>query len=151
MSTGEGSERVDPLKDLYREVVLKNANDPCGFEVDIDATHRADGHNAVCGDSIYLLFRVVNGVIEEAAFHGASCAICMASASLLCRHLPGQPLEHIVEGRDGYAASIRTGEEEGCPAFLQPMIRVRRYPARVECAMLPWDTAVKAAASPEAS
>lgn len=138
----------DELKDLYREVVLQNAKDPCGFEADIEATHRAEGHNPVCGDSVELRFLVVDGVIQAAAFHGASCAICMASASLLCRHLPGQSLDAVVSGRDGYAASIRTGEGEGCPEFLHAMIRVRRYPARVECAMLPWDTAAKAAEIP---
>ena len=103
----------EDLKDLYREVVLRNASDPCGFELEIDATHRAEGHNPVCGDSVDLRFRVVDGVIEAAAFHGASCAICMASASLLCRHLPGQSLDAIVEGRDGYAAAIRTGDDPG--------------------------------------
>lgn len=135
------------LKDLYREVVLRNANDPCGFEVDIAATHEAEGHNPVCGDSVVVSLRVSGGTIVEAAFRGASCAICMASSSLMCRHLPGRDLAAVRGGRDGFAASIRTGELGDCPADLHPMVRVRRYPARVECAMLPWDTAVRAAAA----
>lgn len=133
----------DDLAALYREAVLVNAADPCGFGEDIEHTHRAEGHNPVCGDSVDMRFRVADGRIEAAAFHGESCAICKASASLLCRHLPGQPVAAVEQGRDGFAASIRTGETAACPDFLEPLVRVRRYPARVECAMLPWDTAVR--------
>ncbi len=135
------------LAELYREVVLANASDPCGFGVDIDATHQSEGHNPVCGDSVDLRFRVVDDHIEAAAFHGESCAICKASASLLCRHLPGQAVGAVTAGRDGFAAAIRTGDTDESPAFLAPLVRVRRYPARVECAMLPWDTAAKAFSS----
>ena len=114
------------LKDLYREVVLTNANDPYGFEAAIESTHEAEGHNPVCGDTVVIQFRVINGTIAETAFHGASCAICMASASLLCRHLEGQAMDAVEHGRSHYAAAIRTGEKGECPAFLEPMIRVRR-------------------------
>jgi nitrogen fixation NifU-like protein len=134
----------EELAELYREAVLANASDPCGFGVEIDDTHRAEGHNPVCGDSVDIRFRVIDGQIEAAAFHGESCAICKASASLLCRHLPGQAVTSVLAGQDGFAAAIRTGDAEDCPAFLVPLVRVRRYPARVECAMLPWDTAAKA-------
>jgi NifU-like protein involved in Fe-S cluster formation len=63
---------------------------------------------------------------------------------LLCRHLTGQDRVAVAAGRDGFAASIRSGEASEAPELLQPLVRVRRYPARVECAMLPWDTAVRA-------
>ncbi len=64
---------------------------------------------------------------------------------MLCRHVTGRDLAAVAAGRDGFAASIRSGEASDAPEPLQPLVRVRRYPARVECAMLPWDTAVKAA------
>lgn len=135
---------TESLTDLYREAVLENSRHPFGKDVEIQPTHEAEGHNPVCGDSVTVKFRVAGGVIEATAFTGESCAICTASAALLCRHLTGQALTAVLAGRDGFAASIRSGETPEAPAYLRPLVRVRRYPARVECAMLPWDTAVRA-------
>ena len=139
----------ESLTDLYRQAVIAHSRDPFGKDADIEPTHRADGHNALCGDSVTIHFHVRNGVIEAAAFSGESCAICTASSALLCRHLTGQDLAAVEAGRDGFAASIRSGEADDAPAAMQPLVRVRRYPARVECAMLPWDTAVRAAEAGE--
>lgn len=135
----------ESLTDLYRQAVIEHSRDAYGKNEDIQPTHSADGHNALCGDSVTIHFRVQNGIIQAAAFSGESCAICTASSALLCRHLAGQGLDTVEGGRDGFAASIRSGEIDEAPDFMQPLVRVRRYPARVECAMLPWDTAVRAA------
>jgi nitrogen fixation NifU-like protein len=141
---------TEALTDLYREAVLENSRDPFGKDLDIQPTHEAEGHNPVCGDSVIVRFRVADGTIEAAAFSGESCAICTASSALLCRHLAGRDLAAVEGGRDGFAASIRSGETSGAPDLMQPLVRVRRYPARVECAMLPWDTAVRAVRAGEA-
>ncbi|MEE4173835.1 MAG: iron-sulfur cluster assembly scaffold protein [Xanthomonadales bacterium] len=135
----------ESLTDLYRQAVIEHSREAYGKNADIRPTHSADGHNALCGDSVTIHFRVRDGAIEAAAFSGESCAICTASSALLCRHLAGSPIGDVVTGRDGFAASIRSGEVAQAPDFMQPLVRVRRYPARVECAMLPWDTAVRAA------
>lgn len=132
------------LRNLYRQVVLEHSRQPVGHHLDIDHTHRAEGHNPVCGDAVDLRLRVADGTIEAAAFFGESCALCTAASSLLCAHLPGEALGAVVRVRDAYAAAIRSGDDPGCPDWLRPMVAVRRYPARVECALLPWDTAVRA-------
>lgn len=134
----------EALTELYREAVLANASDPYGKDLDIQSTHEAVGHNPVCGDSVTVRFRIRGDTIEAAAFSGESCAICTASSALLCRHLAGRAPAEVVAGRDGFAAAIRSGDPAEAPEPLQPLVRVRRYPARVECAMLPWDTAVRA-------
>ncbi len=139
---------TDDLARLYREAILANAAEPCGFEVDIQATHQAEGSNLLCGDVVVLQLRVVKGVIEAAAFQGESCAICTASASLLCRHLPGQAVEALSEAREGFELAVDADADDDCPAYLHPMLGVRRYPARVACAVLPWRTAEQAVRQP---
>jgi nitrogen fixation NifU-like protein len=134
----------EALTELYREAVIENSRKPFGKDAKIEPTHEAEGHNPVCGDSVTVRFRVRGDAIEAAAFSGDSCAICTASSALLCRQLTGGRLGEVRAGRDGFAASIRSGEAEQAPGLMQPLVRVRRYPARVECAMLPWDTAVRA-------
>ena len=132
------------LAQLYREVILSNAAEPCGHGVDIDATHRASGNNPVCGDEVEIFLRVEDGVIREAAFDGESCAICMASGSLLCRHLPGQGTQAVEQVPADFEAAIADGGDEHVEAYMKPMLGVRAYPSRVNCALLPWQTAQKA-------
>jgi nitrogen fixation NifU-like protein len=135
---------ADALASLYREVILAHAARPVGFGKEIDATHECEGSNPLCGDHVTLKLRVCDGVIEAAAFAGESCAICTASTSLLCEHLPGQGTSRLEPLVDGFEAAVQGDEQAACADFLAPMLGVRRYPARLACALLPWRTARKA-------
>ena len=131
----------DTLAQLYREVILANAAKPHGYGVEIEATHHAAGNNPLCGDEVEIFLRVEDGRVVEAAFGGESCAICMASGSLLCRHLPGQPIDAIEQVPAQFKIAIEAGGDEGVESYMKPMLGVRAYPSRVNCALLPWDTA----------
>ena len=149
------------LDELYREIILENAADPCGHGAAIDATHRAEGSNPLCGDVVDLHLRVEGETVTAAAFHGESCAICTAAASLLCRQAPGRAVaelpasSHLLHGRyvewaetqalqRGFERALGGDDTAACPDFLEPMLGVRRYPARIACALLPWETAGRA-------
>lgn len=129
------------LAELYREVILAHAARPVGYQVAVNATHTAEGSNPLCGDHVTLHLQVTDAQILAAAFTGESCAICTASASLLCEHLPGRPVTDVAALSEGFANAIERGGDAACPAFLQPMLGVRQYPARLQCALLPWRTA----------
>ncbi len=135
---------ADDLRRLYREAVLAHSSAPVGRDQVIEATHQAEGSNPLCGDVVNLQLRVVGGDVEAASFSGESCAICTAAASLLCRHLPGHALTEVSGIRAGFEAAVTGAGEEACPDFLQALLDVRRYPARVACALLPWTTAERA-------
>jgi len=132
------------LAELYREAILANAAEPFGHGVEIDPTHRAEGVNPLCGDHVELHLRVADDRIEAAAFHGESCAICTASAALLCRHLSGQSTTDALAVGEAFRAALDTGEIADCPEELQPLMGVRAYPVRVQCARLPWETLTEA-------
>ncbi len=146
MTGGPGDD--GQLATLYREVILAHAAKPHGHGVCIEATHEAEGHNPLCGDQVLVRFAVDSnsGRIEAAAFDGEACAICMASASLLCEHLPGRDSAGVSALLDGYQATLTAGATDvsSCPDFLVPMLGVKDYPARVACATLPWRTALDA-------
>jgi len=80
----------EDLAGLYRAAIRQHASAPVGYRKPIDATHRHEEYNPLCGDRIQMHLRVVEDIIEAAAFDGEGCAICMASASLLCSLSPGQ-------------------------------------------------------------
>jgi nitrogen fixation NifU-like protein len=77
------------LARLYREAIKRHAANPVGYRLDIAATHRHEEYNPLCGDRIEVALQVTEGHVTAAAFDGEACAICLASASLLCSLAPG--------------------------------------------------------------
>lgn len=135
---------TNQVAQLYREVILANAVDPVGHGREIEATHRAARNNPLCGDDIEIRLLVESGSIRDAAFTGQACAICLASASLLCAHLPGQETGAVSTTLDAFNDSLGTPQNVICPGYLQPLLGVRDYPARIACATLPWEAALAA-------
>lgn len=138
------SEEDKALANLYRDAVVNHAAEPMGYRLDIGATHRCELYNPLCGDRVEMQFRVADQTIEAAAFDGESCAICMASASMLCEAAPQMACAEIDEQHQLLIAALK--DKQGRPGLesLQALLAVRRYPARIRCALLPWEAAVKA-------
>jgi len=135
---------VDELTTLYRDTIVKHAVSPTGFEVDIDATHSNEVFNPLCGDRIEMLLRIVGENIESIAFRGEACAICMASASLLCENLAGTQVAEF-DAAHAWLAGSFTAETSGPDReTLKPLLGVKAFPSRVKCALLPWEAAEKA-------
>jgi len=172
LSTDGQAGTVDQLKSLYREAVTRHSAHPTGFRQAIAATHRHELYNAQCGDRVEIALEVNDGVIRAAAFDGEACAICRASASMLCEVAPGRNVDSLIElhrklqealGQPvgalnkpvGAASAANRGdrsevvqEQEAqsrlkplLPMKLHPLLGVRPYPSRVQCATLPWRAA----------
>ncbi len=100
----------DDLARLYRDVIRNHAAEPTGYRNKIEATHRHEEYNPLCGDRIEVQLRVAAGAIEAAAFDGEACAICLASASMLCGLAPGQMVEALLQlGEDLHRALDTSG------------------------------------------
>ena len=145
--SGDHSSRADTLTALYRDSIRRHAAKPTGFRRPIAATHRHEAYNPLCGDRVEIGLRVTDDTIEEAAFDGEACAICMASASLLCGLAPGQT----VAGLRALGALLHETLEApvadapaGIPEDLHALLGVRPYPSRIRCATLPWTAAAAA-------
>ena len=70
-------------KQLYQEVILDHNRKPRNWGVLPDATHRAEGHNPLCGDHLTLTLGLRDEAVNAINFQGESCAICKASASMM--------------------------------------------------------------------
>ncbi len=146
MSGQELAQADRELAEFYRETILRHSVNPVGFQASIDATHQNEQYNPLCGDRIRLSFQVRGDEIEAAAFDGAACAICMASASLLCAEASGQHIDHIKTTHDWLQHALTSTEKTSGPERLRALLGVRSYPSRIKCALLPWVAAVKALA-----
>ena len=132
------------LKDLYRDTIRRHAASPVGLNRTIHATHRFEGHNLQCGDRVEILVKISDGMIEDIAFEGQACTICMASASLLCDNVAGRSLAQFSEMKAGLEQGLKNRDGPDDVGPLSPLLGVRPYPSRVQCATLPWSTAKRA-------
>jgi nitrogen fixation NifU-like protein len=124
---------------LYSEALRRHAAEPVGYRTPIDATHEHEAFNPLCGDRIRLQLRLQDGTIAEAAFEGEACAVCLASASLLCATVPGRTAAEFTDWRQRLEQALHGNADAPGLASLEPLLGVRAFPSRVQCALLPWD------------
>ena len=135
---------MNDLNALYLEAIKQHAADPTGFRQEIDATHQFEEYNPLCGDRILVQLRITQELVEAAAFEGEACAICMASASLLCGNIPGKSVRHLRELHERLLTALDSDHDSDGIDPLKPLLGVRSYPSRIRCATLPWSAASKA-------
>ena len=135
---------MNDLNALYREAIKQHAANPSGYRQEIDATHQFEEYNPLCGDRILVQLNIRQEQVEAASFDGEACAICMASASLLCENTPGHPVSRLRDFHDRLQAALESDHDIDGIGPLKPLLGVRPYPSRVRCATLPWSAAMKA-------
>jgi nitrogen fixation NifU-like protein len=130
-------------KALYQEVILDHNRKPRNYGALDHASHRAEGHNPLCGDHIIVTLDLDGERIADIAFQGEACAICKASASMMTVAVKGKTrvdaemligeFREMATGKLDLAGHHRIG---GLAVFAG----VRDLPTRVKCAILPWHT-----------
>lgn len=130
----------DDLRDLYRELILDHARKPRHFGSLPAATHSADGINPLCGDKLHLHLVLDGGVIADAAFEGAGCAISIASASLMTDTVIGLSVGDAERWMRSVTARLQGGRDTNGVDLgkLAALEGVRDYPSRIKCATLAW-------------
>ncbi|MDQ3767536.1 MAG: SUF system NifU family Fe-S cluster assembly protein [Actinomycetota bacterium] len=134
------------LEELYKEVILDHYRSPRN-------KGRLDPHdvalernNPLCGDEIELFVRFDGDTVEGIAFEGKGCSISQASASMMTEKVGGLT----VKDSAALAESIKrmmAGEEEGDVESLGDLVSLKgvvKYPVRIKCALLGWNTLLEA-------
>jgi nitrogen fixation NifU-like protein len=134
------------LEELYKEVILDHYRAPRN-------KGRLDPHdvalernNPLCGDEIELFLRFDGDSVEGIAFEGKGCSISQASASMMTEKVKGSS----TKDAQALAESIKrmmAGEEEGDPKELEDLVSLKgvvKYPVRIKCALLGWNTLLEA-------
>jgi nitrogen fixation NifU-like protein len=144
MNTENRPGSVDDLSRLYREIILQHSSRPVGFQKSIRETCRNEQFNPLCGDRIIIMLQVDDGLIQDAAFDGESCAICTASASMLCELIPGVSEATFGKTHNWLEQALVADEEIDGHQALKALLGVRQFPSRIKCVTLPWTAAAKA-------
>ena len=130
-------------KQLYQEVILDHNRKPRNWGVLADATHRAEGHNPLCGDHLMLTLKLRDEAVDAINFQGESCAICKASASMMTTVVKGKSRDDaerlVQEFRDMAIGKLDAASPHHL-GRLTVFAGMRDLPTRVKCAILPWHT-----------
>lgn len=137
------------LQDLYQEVILDHNRRPRNFRALVDAAkvRKVEAYNPLCGDQLTVYLRVEDGVIEDAAFQGAGCAISKASASLMTDSVKGKTVAEAEALFERFHRAVTAPPDAPVEDLgkLSALTGVRQFPVRVKCATLAW-YALRAAA-----
>ena len=132
----------DPLHELYQDIILDHNKRPRHYGALLGHTHTAEGYNPLCGDKINVYLTVRDDRIEAVQFEAACCAICKASASMMAEALQGKTVAEatLADQRVGEILATATEVDLVADGEFAALAGVRKFPARVKCASLPWRT-----------
>jgi nitrogen fixation NifU-like protein len=132
------------MQDLSREIILDHYQNPRNHGRLEHPTLANRGHNPLCGDEIELSVGIdaQDDSIREIAFTGRGCSISQASASMMTELVKGHNLAEAEAAVVSFTQ--RMANREPAPDELEEELDalqgVKKYPARVKCALLPWTT-----------
>ena len=147
------------LEDLYREIILDHYRSPRNRgELETPPATRAEGFNPLCGDEIVVYLDVDDaGVIDDVKIGGQGCSISQSSGSMMSAAIKGKS---VAEARDLIKAfkHMMSIHESGLEADgdlddvdidaelgdLEALRGVVKFPVRIKCATLSWNTLVQA-------
>ena len=132
------------LENIYTELIAEHSQSKENRRQLEHATIKERGHNPSCGDEIILELEVVDGVIKDAAFNGAGCAISQASTDMMIELMRGKNIDDakrlaelfikMIQGEISDDAQLEALDEAAALKNISIM------PARVKCATLAWHT-----------
>ncbi len=140
------------LEDLYREIILDHYRTPRNRgELETPPAHMAEGHNPLCGDEITIYAQVENGVLTDIKVSGQGCSISQSSASMMSQAVKGKSLAEVQalvhrfkvmmsiaeDPEDGPLVEVKLGD-------LEALQGVVKFPVRIKCAVLSWNTLLQA-------
>lgn len=136
------------LEDIYTELIAEHSRATENRRQLSNANIKERGHNPSCGDDITLEMEIVDGVIKDAAFTGAGCAISQASTDMMIELLRGKKVDEAKKLAELFIAMIKgkvTDDTELESLDEAAALKnIANMPARVKCATLAWHTFLSA-------
>ncbi|MCU1387106.1 MAG: iscU [Ilumatobacteraceae bacterium] len=145
------------LEDLYREIILDHYRTPRNRGELAPPAVRAEGHNPLCGDEIQVYLDVVDGKVNDIKVAGQGCSISQSSASMMSQAVKGKDLVEVralvrrfkgmmsVDDLSGDGDADDLAADEAVKlGDLEALQGVVKFPVRIKCATLAWNTLLQA-------
>jgi nitrogen fixation protein NifU and related proteins len=146
------------LEDLYREIILDHYRSPRNRgELPVPPAHMSEGFNPLCGDEIKVFVDVHDGVVADIRIGGQGCSISQSSASMMSAAVKGKTVPEArrllaafksmmsvhESGLDGDADAASDDADDLADVKLGDLEALRgvvKFPVRIKCATLAWNT-----------
>ena len=151
------------LEDLYREIILDHYRSPRNRgELETPPATRVEGFNPLCGDEIVVYVDVQDGTVEDIRIAGQGCSISQSSASMMSAAVKGKTLPEVQaltrafkgmmsiheQALDGEGEAPIEPDPEVKLGDLEALRGVVKFPVRIKCATLSWNTLLEAIDQP---
>lgn len=139
------------LEELYKEVILDHYRAPRNKQRLDPHDVMLERNNPLCGDEIELYLKFEGDVLEGIAFEGKGCSISQASASMMTEKVKGMDAKDARELVESIKRMM-SGDEDGDPDAIGDLVSLKgvvKYPVRIKCALLGWNTLQEALESDE--
>ena len=156
------------LEDLYREIILDHYRSPRNRgELESPPATRVEGFNPLCGDEIVLYVDLDGDTVTDIKIGGQGCSISQSSASMMSAAVKGKTVGQIrdltkafkammsihEQALDGEGEGLEQSGDSGLDADeiadapdevplgdLEALRGVVKFPVRIKCATLSWNT-----------
>ena len=153
------------LEDLYREIILDHYRNPRNRgELEVPPATRAEGFNPLCGDEIVVYLDIDDaGVVTDIRIGGTGCSISQSSASMMSTGVKGKTVDEVRALTRAFKGMMSLHEStldadgesgdgfDGGPSLadvklgdLEALQGVVKFPVRIKCATLAWNTLLEA-------
>jgi len=147
------------LEDLYREIILDHYRAPRNKgTLESPPAIKTEGFNPLCGDEVIVFLTIEDNVISDIKISGQGCSISQSSASMMSAAVKGQSVEKAEQLIDYFKQMMSiheshldqnaqdTNDSEGSAINLDnigelaALQGVVKFPVRIKCATLAWNT-----------
>ena len=146
------------LEDLYREIILDHYRTPRNRgELPTPPASVAQGHNPLCGDEITVYLQIDNETVTDVKVGGQGCSISQSSASMMSQAVKGRSVADVkalvrrfkgmmsIEDTSGDGDDANTNpDDQPDLGDLEALQGVVKFPVRIKCATLAWNTLLDA-------
>ena len=157
------------LEDLYREIILDHYRNPRNRgELPVPPALRTEGFNPLCGDEVVVYVALDDGALQDVKISGQGCSISQSSASMMSAAIKGKTVEEARALIRAFKAMMSIhehrldgdGQEVSEAVLPDPTVElgdlealrgVVKFPVRIKCATLSWNTLSQALDESEAS
>jgi nitrogen fixation NifU-like protein len=155
---------MSAIEDLYKEIILDHYRSPRNQGELAEPAHRCEGFNPLCGDEVVVYVAVLDGVVEDIKIGGHGCSISQASASMMTEIIKGKSMDEAEKVIQAFKEMMSiyeselSGNERPESAIsdidlgdLEALQGVVKFPVRIKCATLAWNTLTQSFAEIENS
>jgi len=150
---------VPGLEDLYREIILDHYRSPRNRgELPAPPALKAEGFNPLCGDEVVVYVDIDDSRINDVKVGGQGCSISQSSASMMSAAIKGKTVAEARRLVGAFKSLMSVHEQlldaDGEPEVdldqpdtgavqlgdLEALQGVVKFPVRIKCATLSWNT-----------